>query len=123
MSLPQMANAVKCGFVYLNARVQPNNSVYWTIPQGRIFLLTDLVAQNKGSGDVPVADSDFTRFSITSPAGATDTFFHVVGNHTLNLHFKTGLVIAADNFRFYNMSNSNATFVEFHITGRLRSAD
>lgn len=123
MPLPQMTNDVKCGFVYLNARVQPNNSVYFAIPAGRVFVLTDLVAQNRGPGDVPVQNTDFTRFGITSPAAGTDTFFHIVGNETLNLHFKTGLVVAANNFRFMNMANSNAAFVEFHITGRLRSAD
>lgn len=122
MPQPQMGNSVKCGFVYLNARVQPNNSVYWNLPAGRVFVLTDLVAQNRGAGDIPVQSTDFTRIAITSPAGGTDTFFHVVGNETLNLHFKTGLVIS-DNFRFMNMANSNATFVEFQITGRLRSAD
>jgi hypothetical protein len=116
-----MTVAVKWSFVYLNGRVLVNDQQIWTIPQGRVFILTDLVAQNKGQGDVPVSATDFTRFAITAPP-AIDTFFHVVGNETLNLHFQTGLPIS-DSFRFLNMANSTATFVEFHITGRLRSAD
>lgn len=118
---PSMTIAVKWSFVFLNGRFVPNDQQSWTIPQGRVFILTDLVAQNKGSGDVPVSATDFTRFAITAPSG-TDTFFHVVGNDTLNLHFRTGLPIS-ESFRFLNMANSTATFVEFHITGRLRSAD
>lgn len=121
MPNPSITSVAKWSLVYLNGRVQPNNQLVWTIPQGRVFVLTDIVAQNRGPGDVPVNAGDFTRFSITSPLG-TDTFFHVVGNETLNLHFRTGLPIS-DSFRFLNMANSNATFAEFHITGRLRSAD
>jgi|ERR1041384_1657655 hypothetical protein len=121
MANPLITDLAKWSFVYLNGRFQKNDQQSWTIPQGRIFVLTDLVAQNKGPGDVPVADTDFTRFAITAPLGI-DTFFHVVGNETLNLHFRTGLPIS-DSFRFLNMANSTATLVEFHITGRLRSAD
>ena len=118
---PSINVAVKWSFVYLNGRFAPNDQQTWTIPQGRVFILTDLVAQNKGPGDIPVKDTDFTRFAITAPP-SIDTFFHVVGNQTLNLHFQTGLPIS-DSFRFLNMANSTATFVEFHITGKLRSAD
>ena len=113
--------AAKWSFVYLNNRLQPNDQESWTIPHGLAFVLTDLVAQNRGPGDIPVGATDFTRFAITSPPGS-DVFFHVVGNDTLNLHFQTGLTIS-DGFRFLNMANSTAPFVEFHITGRLRSAD
>lgn len=113
--------SVKCGLVYLNDRVVPDTPVFWTIPTGRVFVLTDLVAQNRGPGDVPVTEAQFTRFSITSPAD-TDVFFHVVGNDTLNLHFTTGLSISTS-FRFLNVGNSSAPFVEFHITGYLKSAD
>ena len=112
--------AAKWSRVYLNDRLQPNNQDNWTIPHDLVFVLTDLVAQNRGPGDVPVNATDFTRFAITSPAGS-DVFFHVVGNETLNLHFQTGLTIS-DGFRFLNVANSTASFIEFHITGRLRSA-
>ena len=116
-----MTVAIKWSFVFLNGRFVPSDQQSWTIPQGRVFILTDFVAQNKGSGDAPVKATDFTRIAITGPLGI-DTFFHVVGNETLNLHFRTGLPIS-DSFRFLNMANSTATLIEFHITGRLRSAD
>jgi len=116
-----MTIAVKCSYVFLNGRFVPGDQQTWTIPAGRLFVLTDFVAQNKGSGDVPVNTTDFTRIAITGPLGI-DTFFHVVGNDTLNLHFQTGLQIS-DSFSFLNMANSTATLVEFHVTGRLRSAD
>ena len=118
---PSMTVAVQWSFVFLNGRFVPNDQQTWTIPPGRVFILTDLVAQNKKSGDVPVDPTAFTRIAITGPLGI-DTFFHVVGNEPLNLHFKTGLPIPSS-FRVMNMANSTATFVEFHITGRLRSAD
>ena len=120
MTPPVITVAAKRSLIYLNGRVQPNNQQSWTIPQDLVFILTDLVAQNRGPGDVPVNATDFTRFAITAPPGS-DVFFHVVGNETLNLHFQTGLPIS-DSFRFLNVANSTAPFVEFHITGRLRSA-
>ncbi|HUO59225.1 MAG TPA: hypothetical protein VMU24_01065 [Candidatus Acidoferrales bacterium] len=112
--------AVKCGLVYLNDRVEPDTPVTWTIPTGTVFLMTDLVAQNRGPGDVPVAVTQFTRFSIPSPLG-TDAYFHIVGNETLNVHLETGIQLPGT-FRFYNVVNSSAPFVEFHITGRLQAA-
>lgn len=121
MAPTSITTVSKGSYVYLNDRIQPNNQSVWTIPQELVFVLTDLVAQNRAPGDLPVGAGDFTRFSITSPQG-NDVFFHIVGNETLNLHFETGLVIS-DSFRFLNMANSSPTvFVEFHITGRLRSA-
>jgi hypothetical protein len=84
-------------------------------------VITDLVAQNRGPGDVSVDATKFTRFSITAPNGS-DVFFHVVGNDTLNLHFITGIPASAA-FRFLNIINSDVPFAEFHITGRLESAD
>jgi hypothetical protein len=121
MTLPPFINSVvKWSFVYLNDRLQPNESRLWTIPEGRVFILTDLVAQNRGQRDVPVKNTDFTRLTVTSPGN--DVVFTVVGNGTLNLHFQTGLPIAIG-FRLLNMGNSTAPFVEVHITGRLRSAD
>jgi hypothetical protein len=119
--LPQIGNAtVKCGLVYLNDRVQPDNPRFWDVPAGTVLVITDVVAQNRGPGDIPVDAAKFTRFSITAPNG-TDVFFHVVGNDTLNLHFVTGIPVSGS-FRFYNVINSNAPFVEFHITGRLQAA-
>ena len=113
--------AVKCGFVYLNDRVEPDTPVVWDVPAGRVLLITDIVAQNRGPGDIPVDATKFTRFSITSPVGS-DVFFHVVGNDTLSLHLITGIPVTGG-FRFLNVINSNAPFIEFHITGRLQSAD
>lgn len=119
---PITANA-KLSFVFLNGRFKPSDQQSWTIPPDLVFILTDLVAQNKGgaTGDAPVNPTDFTRLAITAPL-SIDTFFHVVGNETLNLHFHSGLPIS-DSFRFLNMANSTpGTFVEFQITGKLRSA-
>jgi len=112
---------VRCGSVYLNYRAEPDTPVFWAVPPGRVFILTDLVVQNRGPGDVLVNPGQFTRFAIT--AGASDVFFHVVGNDTLNLHFRTGIPVTAGSFRFLNVINSTAPFVEFHITGRLESSD
>jgi hypothetical protein len=112
---------IKCGLVYLNDRVPPDTPVTWDVPAGRVFVLTDLVAQDRGPGDVLVGAGQFTRFSITAPNG-TDVFFHIVGNETLNLHFVTGTPVSGT-FRFYNIGNSTAPFAAFHITGRLQSAD
>lgn len=112
---------IKCALVYLNDRVAPDTPVTWDVPAGRVFVLTDLVAQNRGPGDVLVNAGQFTRFAITAPNG-TDVFFHIVGNDTLNLHFITGIPVSGT-FRFFNIINSTAPFAEFHITGRLQSAD
>jgi hypothetical protein len=109
--------AVHQGLVYLNARVSPSQEVYWEVPAGRSFVLTDMTVQNKAPGDGPVPATNFTRFAITSPCGS-DTFFHVVGNNTLSEHYITGLPIAGT-FRFFNLGNSNAPFAEFHMTGYL----
>ena len=110
--------SVKQGFVYLNDRIQPDNQRFYTIPQGRLFVLTDMVVQNRAPGDAPVQPTQYTRVSITSPVG-TDVVFEVVGNDTLSQHFTTGLCIS-ESFRFLNIINSSAPFVEFHITGFLR---
>lgn len=119
--LPQIGNvSVKCGFVYLNDRIAPDAQEFFQVPNGTALLITDIVVQNRAPGDGPVGAADFTRFAITSPNGS-DVFFHVVGNDTLNLHFTTGILVSGD-FRFYNVVNSTAPFVEFHITGRLQSA-
>ena len=111
---------VKCTRVYLNDRVAPDTAVTWNVPAGTILVLTDLVAQNRGPGDIPVGPAPFTRFAIPAP-NAVDVFFHIVGDDTLNLHFLTGIPITGT-FRFLNVINSNAPFAEFHITGRLESA-
>jgi hypothetical protein len=110
--------ATKQGLVYLNDRVAPGDERFFSVPAGRLFVLTDVVVQNRAPGDLPVAAGQFTRFSITSPAG-TDVFFDVVGNDTLGQHFTTGLPVTGA-FRFFVIGNSTAPFVEFHITGVLR---
>jgi len=116
--LPQISNvAVKGKYVYLNSRVELGDPAFWTIPNGKTFILTDLCVQNRAPGDTPVTPGQFTRFSITSPSGQ-DTFFHVVDNDTLNLHFHTGLPIS-ESFRFLSVGNSTAPFVEFVATGIL----
>jgi len=111
---------VKCGCVYLNYRVAPDTPVLWTVPAGTVFILTDMVVQNRAPGDLLVNPGQFTRFAITTASG--DVFFHVVENDTLNLHFRTGIPVPAGTFQFLNVANSTAPFVEFHITGRLEPA-
>jgi hypothetical protein len=116
----QISNvSVNQGRVYLNDRVEHGNEVNWEIPKGKVFIITDIIVQNRAPGDIPVQQTDFTRFSITSPSGQ-DTFFTVVGNDTLSEHFITGLCVI-DNFRFYNLPNSSASFAEFVITGLLQN--
>jgi hypothetical protein len=110
--------ATKQGLVYLNDRLAAGDERFFNVPAGRFFALTDIVVQNRAPGDLPVAAAQFTRFSITSPAG-TDVFFHVVGNDTLGEHFTTGLPVSGP-FRFFVVGNSTAPFVEFHIAGVLR---
>jgi hypothetical protein len=63
----------------------------------------------------------FTRFAITARNG-TDVFLHIVENDMLDLHFITGITVSGT-FRFFNIINSTGPFAEFHITGRLQSAD
>jgi phosphoribosylaminoimidazole-succinocarboxamide synthase len=47
--LPQIGIVtVKCGLVYLNDRVEPDNSRFWDVPTGTALVITDLVAQNRG---------------------------------------------------------------------------
>ena len=121
--MPQTSSGnitVKLDLVYWNDRVSPTDERFFQIPQGKLFVLTDIVVQNRAPGDLPVAAGQFTRFSITSPAG-TDVFFDVVGNHTLGQHFTTGLPVSTL-FRSFVIGNSSAPFVEFHITGFLRPA-
>ncbi len=110
--------AVKHNLVYLNDRLSPDSERFYDIPAGKLFVVTDIVVQNRAPGDAPVAATQFTRFAITSPTG-NDVFFDVVGNDTLGQHFTTGLPVASS-LRFLNVINSNAPFVEFHITGHLR---
>jgi hypothetical protein len=119
MPNPPIGNiAVKHNLVYLNDRLSPDSPRFYDIPTGKLFVVTDIVVQNRAPGDTPVSPTQFTRFSITSPTG-NDVFFDVVGNDTLSQHFTTGLPVSGS-FRFLNVINSNAPFVEFHITGLLR---
>src|SRR5262249_49332431 len=53
--------------VFLNGRILPDNEAFWELPQGKAFLLTDIVVQNRAPGDTPVSETSFTRFVITSP--------------------------------------------------------
>lgn len=119
MPHPPIGNiAVKHNHVYLNDRLAPDSERFFDIPTGKLFVVTDIVVQNRAPGDAPVSTTQFTRFAITSPTGA-DVFFDVVGNDTLSQHFTTGLPVS-NFFRFLNVINSDAPFVEFHVTGILR---
>lgn len=118
MPLEPISNAVVTrNLVYLHHRANPDQPVFWDVPAKRIFMLTDLVVQNRGPGDTPVEAAAYTRFSISAP-GESDAFFTVVGNMTLSEHFTTALPITGK-FRFYNFNGSTAPFVEFVITGYL----
>ena len=115
--------------VFLNGRIAPNNEAFWDLPQGKAFLLTDIIVQNRAPGDSPVSETSFTRFVITSPLNVDelpgqnivsgDIFFTVVGNTTFSQHFESAMPITARVFRFLNVINSSAPFVEFTITGVL----
>jgi hypothetical protein len=119
--MPQspFTNAIaRAGLVYLNDRIQALEERYWNVPADRLFVITDIVVQNRAPGDLPVQSSQFTRFSFTSPAGTT-VFFVVVGNETFSEHFTTGMPVSGS-FQFMNVANSTAPFIELVITGVLR---
>lgn len=118
-NLPKFANtSVNDGIVFLNDRVSPTGVVFYAPPEHKIFILTDIVVQNRAPGDEPVSTTQFSRTDITAPTGA-DVTFSVVGNDTLSQHFHTG-ILEPTLFRFYNLANSSAPYVEVHITGVLR---
>lgn len=118
-SLPAFSNAsINGDLVFLNSRIKSGDEAFWTPPKNKIFILTDIVVQNRAPGDEPVTASQFTRFAITSPA-STDVFLSVFSNVTFSAHLKTGIPVASP-FRFYNVVNSTAPFVEVFITGVLR---
>lgn len=118
-NLPAFSIAnVNGNMVYLNSRVASNRQAFYAPPVNKVLVITDIIVQNRAPGDEPVAETQFTRFSITSPAGL-DTFLTVVGNRTFSEHFLSGLVIPSL-FRFMNVTNSSAPFVEVVITGTLR---
>jgi hypothetical protein len=124
---------VNGGLVFLNDRIEPDNEAFWSLPHGKVFVLTDIVVQNRAPGDEPVATTAFTRFSITSSVNTLelpgknvvtgDIFFTVVGNKTFNAHFESGIPISSRVFRFLNVINSTAPFVEFSITGILHDCE
>lgn len=103
--------------VFLNGRAAHEAEFWFLPPQGKVFLLTDMVVQNRASGDTPVQQNQFSRVAVTIPTGQ-DAFF-IVGNRTLSEHFDTAWVLPSA-FRFYNLSNSTVPFVEVFITGVLR---
>lgn len=117
-NLPTFQNVnVNGNVVYLNARVSPKGEAFYAPPAKKVLVITDLIVQNRAPGDDPVTETQFTRMTITSPAGG-DTFLSLVGNRTLSEHFQSGLVITSL-FRFMNVISSSAPFVEVVITGTL----
>lgn len=114
-------------FVWLNDRLQPTEGSAgsgdpgFTIPSGRILVVTDIVIQNRSPGDSPVAEADFSRLFISGDgtfSTGTDYVITVVGNRTLNLHLQTGIRVR-NGFRLFNATNSSAPFVEYQISGYL----
>jgi hypothetical protein len=112
--------------VSLNDRISPSEgSDILSIPHGSVFVLTDIVIQNRSPGDAPVSPTAFSRvtlgpgFDDVSNIGAGDFFLTVVGNETLNIHFTTGRVVE-ERFRVFNSVSvgiNNAPFIEFIING------
>jgi len=109
--------SVNGNMVFLNSRIQPDSVAVWAPPKNKIFILTDIVVQNRAPGDEPVAETQSTRFALTSPTG--DISFTVFSNNTLSEHFKTGIPMSSP-IRFYNIISSSAPFVEVFLTGVLR---
>ena len=112
-------------FVSLNQRIQPGQgSDIFSIPPNRVFVLTDIVIQNRSPGDAPVAPTESSRlvfgsgFKDPSNMGPGDFFLTVVSNETLNIHFVTGRVVEG-RFRIFNSGSSSAPFIEFIINGFL----
>lgn len=104
-------------FVSLNDRIEPDQAPQtFTWPDNQIFIITDIVIQNRAAGDTPVQETQHSRLVLS---GDPDDFFlTVVGNNTLNLHFSIGIRVH-DGFRIQNMVNSSAPFVEYLINGYL----
>jgi hypothetical protein len=115
-------------FVSLNQRIEPGQgSDIFSIPPNRVFVLTDIVIQNRSPGDAPVTPTEFSRLVLgpgvlvlpdPSNFGPGDFILTVVGNETLNIHFQTGRVVE-ERFRVFNVGNSSAPFIEFIINGFL----
>lgn len=114
-------------FVWLNDRLQPtegsagSGDPRFTIPSGKILVVTDIVIQNRSPGDSPVPESDFSRLFISGDGAfntGTDYVLTVVGNRTLNLRLQTGIRVK-NRFRVFNAPNSSAPFIEYQISGYL----
>ena len=114
--------------IVLNGRLERDKeSKTFQVPQDQILVITDIVIQNRKPGDEPVDVAAFSRIDIgqvmqfdtnLNRKVDLDIFFTIVGNETLNVHLKTGMV-ARTGFRILNMINSNAPFIEYTITGFL----
>src|SRR4029453_14029953 len=102
--------ATESRFVLVRARLSPTDeSSAFTPPEGKILVITDIVIQNRASGDGPVSGDEFSRIFLNTDPG--DMVFSVVGNQTLDLHFGTGLRVKGTFFRAFNAINSTAPFV------------
>jgi hypothetical protein len=112
--------------VFLNDRIQPDEVVFWRIPDHKVLIITDITVQNRSPGDLPVDPLAFSDFALTAPSSGQDPFnLTVVGNTSLSEHFQTGLVeahngIFANFIRIWNQNNGSAPFIEFTITGVLK---
>jgi hypothetical protein len=114
----------------IHARIAPDNQFEFDIPAGKMLVITDIVVQNRASGDAPVSPSQFSRLFLnlvvfgSSPGKAETLSLTVVGNDTLNLHFTTGLrtegFTGAESLRqIFSGVNSTAPFFEILISGFL----
>ena len=104
-------------FVSFNGRIVPTESEYFDIPADRILVITDIVIQNRGSGDGPADPAAFTAVALTGDPD--DMILTAVGNNSLNLQFTTGIRVKSQGFRILNFVNSTAPFIEYVINGFL----
>lgn len=107
----------KRDYVSLNGRIEPDNAPEpFTYPSDMVFILTDIIIQNRAPGDTPVSDNQYSRLALS---GTPDDFFlTVVGNRSLIINFTTGIKVS-EGFRLQNMVNSTAPFIEYIINGFL----
>jgi hypothetical protein len=125
-----MATFIFNNNVLLNERLEHGkNSTPLQIPSNNTLIITDIVIQNRAPGDAPVNQAQFSSICFSNIAEniGEGFFLTVVGNDTLNLHFKTGVPVRQSHgiqppqhlLQVQNVGNSTAPFVEVLITGFL----